>query len=185
MVCTFSPLLCVYFCELHLILASFHYVCYICKNRVQNMNQRLQQFLSAENISQAQFADSIEVARASVSHVLAGRNRPGYDFIRSIAEHYPKLNLEWLITGKGKMYKLDSPAAVIPVPAAVEPAAAATLFGDNSFGPEEKEEDILPPPVKAAPEAREAPSNEDLPVSGRSIARIIVFYDDNTYQELK
>ena len=150
------------------------------------MNQRLQQFLSAENISQAQFADSIDVARASVSHVLAGRNRPGYDFIRSIAEHYPKLNLEWLITGKGKMYKQDSPAAVpAPVPVAAEPAAADSLFGDSSFATEEKEEDIPTPSVKAAPGAPETAPVKDLPAAGRSISRIIVFYDDNTYQELK
>ena len=150
------------------------------------MNQRLQQFLSAENISQAQFADSIDVARASVSHVLAGRNRPGYDFIRSIAEHYPKLNLEWLITGKGKMYKQDSPAAApAPVPVAAEPAAADSLFGDSSFANEEKEEDIPTPPVKAAPGAPEPAPINDLPAASRSISRIIVFYDDNTYQELK
>ena len=45
------------------------------------MNIRLQQFLSAENLSQAQFADIIGVARASVSHIIAGRNKPGFDFI--------------------------------------------------------------------------------------------------------
>lgn len=169
-----------------MVLAFFHYACYICENTVHNMNQRLQQFLSAENISQAQFADSIDVARASVSHVLAGRNRPGYDFIRSIAEHYPKLNLEWLITGKGKMYKQDSPAAVpAPAPVAAEPAAADSLFGDSSFATEEKEEDIPTPPVKAAPGAPETAPVKDLPAAGRSISRIIVFYDDNTYQELK
>jgi transcriptional regulator with XRE-family HTH domain len=152
------------------------------------MNQRLQQFLSAENISQAQFADSIDVARASVSHVLAGRNRPGYDFIRSIAEHYPKLNLEWLITGKGKMYKQDSPAvapAPSPLPATAEPATADSLFGDSSFATEEKEEDIPASPVKAAPGAPETAPVKDLPAASRSISRIIVFYDDNTYQELK
>ena len=59
------------------------------------------------------------------------------------------------------------------------------LFGESSFAPEEKEEEILPPPEKTAPEARESASSADLPVSGRSISRIIVFYDDNTYQELK
>ena len=118
--------------------------------------------------------------------MLAGRNRPGYDFIRSIAEHYPKLNLEWLITGKGKMYKQDSPAAVpAPVPVAAEPAAADSLFGDSSFATEEKEEDIPASPVKAAPGAPETAPVKDLPAAGRSISRIIVFYDDNTYQELK
>ena len=69
------------------------------------MNDRLQQFLTAENINQAQFADSIGVARASVSHILAGRNKPGYDFIQNMLKRYPDLNVEWLLTGQGKMYK--------------------------------------------------------------------------------
>ena len=69
------------------------------------MNTRLKQFLAAENISQSQFADTINVVRASVSHVLAGRNRPGYDFIKAIMLAYPHLNMDWLILGKGKMYR--------------------------------------------------------------------------------
>ena len=69
------------------------------------MNYRLQQFLSAENITQAQFADIIGVARASVSHIIAGRNKPGFDFIQNMSRHCPDLNLEWLINGKGRMYK--------------------------------------------------------------------------------
>ena len=68
------------------------------------MNTRLKQFLAAENISQSQFADTIKVVRASVSHVLSGRNNPGYDFIKAIMAAYPTLNMEWLILGKGKMY---------------------------------------------------------------------------------
>lgn len=68
------------------------------------MNKRLLQFLEAENITQTQLADTLDVAKASVSNILAGRNRPGYDFIESLMLHYPALNIEWLITGKGKMY---------------------------------------------------------------------------------
>jgi len=150
------------------------------------MNQRLQQFLSAENISQAQFADSIDVARASVSHVLAGRNKPGYDFIRSISVHYPKLNLEWLISGKGKMYKQDSPAVVQPAAPSVDEAASDTLFSDGLFGAQEPEKDTL---VRHEDKASPAPySKADTAVEephARSITRIIVFYDDNTFQELK
>ena len=69
------------------------------------MNNRLQQFLAAENISQSQFADTINVARASVSHILAGRNKPGWDFLNNMMRHYPNLNIEWLLNGTGKMYK--------------------------------------------------------------------------------
>ena len=72
------------------------------------MNTRLLKFLESENISQAQFADTIGVARASISHLVSGRNKPGYDFIERMALSYPSLNLEWLITGKGKMYKTEA-----------------------------------------------------------------------------
>lgn len=69
------------------------------------MKQRLEQFLSAENITKAQFADNIKVARAAVSHIIAGRNNPGYEFIVNTMSAYPQLNIEWLLTGEGKMYK--------------------------------------------------------------------------------
>lgn len=69
------------------------------------MNRRLLQFLQAENLTQTQFADILSVARGSVSHILSGRNKPGYDFLESLMLHYPALNLEWLLTGRGKMYK--------------------------------------------------------------------------------
>ena len=72
------------------------------------MNKRLSQFLQAENISQSQFADTLGVARGGVSHILSGRNRPGYDFLETLLLHYPSLNIDWVITGKGKMYKEDS-----------------------------------------------------------------------------
>ncbi|MCD8313548.1 MAG: helix-turn-helix transcriptional regulator [Bacteroidales bacterium] len=100
------------------------------------MNSRLQQFLSAENITQAQFADSINVARAGVSHIIAGRNKPSWDFLLNTMNRYPDLNIEWLMTGKGKMYKSparpddqapvetsvrsDSSAATQAVPSAID-----------------------------------------------------------------
>ena len=72
------------------------------------MNKRLQQFLAAENISQSKFAETLGVARAGVSHVLSGRNKPGFEFLDSLARNYPDLSLEWLISGRGRMYKFDS-----------------------------------------------------------------------------
>ena len=111
------------------------------------MNRRLQQFLQAENISQSQFADTLQVARASVSHILAGRNKPGYDFLESLYLHYPELNFEWLITGKGRMYR------------------------ENPLFPDETTVDTQ------NPDPHESERTE------RKIDRILVFYDDNTFEE--
>jgi len=106
------------------------------------MDKRLQQFLDAEHISQAQLADTLGVARASVSHILSGRNRPGFDFLEGIAIHFPDISMDWLLTGRGRMYK-GSPA---PIP--------------------ENRESAPPPPR-------------------RRVCKILVFYDDNTFDEFQ
>lgn len=149
------------------------------------MNRRLQQFLAAENISQSQFADEIGVARASISHILAGRNKPGFDFIESMARHYPTLNLEWLVLGSGKMYKTATEATPAPVQEhftpveklfadEVETAAIELATGSPSPAPEPQ------------PTERNTLRNKAQSIKGqRNISRIVIFYDDNTYQELK
>ena len=108
------------------------------------MNRRLLQFLQAENVTQTQFADTLGVARGSVSHILSGRNKPGYDFLESLLLHYPSLNMEWLLTGKGRMYGSSGPSeeAVqaqlpleIPRKEHSEPTVTKILvfYSDNSF----------------------------------------------------
>lgn len=147
------------------------------------MNKRLEQFLAAENISQAQFADTIEVARASVSHVLAGRNKPGYDFIKSISDHYPKVNLEWLINGKGKMYKDASPA-----PSVIASAEPVQSFNDDLFSGQISDNKEIDEPLNSdkqkSTETTSSVQRKEESVNQRNIAKVIIFYDDNTYQEL-
>lgn len=73
------------------------------------MNSRLQRFLDAENITQSQLAEKLGVAKASISHILAGRNKPGFDFIQSMAQCYPDMNLDWLIAEKEKCTRARQP----------------------------------------------------------------------------
>ena len=82
------------------------------------MNTRLKQFIAAENITQAQLADNLNVVRASVSHILAGRNKPGYEFLSGLMSNYPNLNIEWLMFGKGKMYKTQEQQTIFETPEA-------------------------------------------------------------------
>lgn len=142
------------------------------------MNTRLQQFLSAENISQSQFADTIGVARASVSHILAGRNKPGFDFIENMSKRFPALNLEWLITGKGKMYKQ-----------APEQKEMNIFDQTDLFSQEESISAPIPSPieVKIEPsiETKTIDNKKQSIKNQRNIVKIVVFYDDNTYQELR
>ena len=155
------------------------------------MNKRLLQFLAAENITQAQLADTIEVARASISHILSGRNKPSFDFIQRIGQHYPELNLEWLITGTGKMYKGSSHSPIVNQPEQNE--SEITLFQEeiSSFNTADNTpQSPINEPIKQAKPAKDNPrkqsiSTQVLPVAtNRKISKIVVFFDDNTFQEL-
>lgn len=161
------------------------------------MNQRLQQFLAAENITQSEFADTISVARASVSHVLAGRNNPGYDFIKSISAHYPNLSLDWLINGKGKMYKSSAPEIPSEPVKLTKSESAESIFSDELFENDDifgsvrenfslKASKPIEDEVKPAVQKSEIQPVSELKseVKPKNITRIVVFYDDGTFQEL-
>lgn len=69
------------------------------------MNSRLQQFLELENLTPARLADTLGIQRSGLSHILSGRNKPGYDFIFKLLTKFPAISAEWILTGKGKPYK--------------------------------------------------------------------------------
>ncbi len=155
------------------------------------MNTRLKHFLDAENISQSQFADTINVGRASISHVLSGRNNPSYDFVRAIMTAYPDLNIEWLMLGKGKMYKSTTPEVS---PAPVVPKIATSLFDDEEFEQDTTstvQESQISSPQYEVNESVQTSTNINTSretmqtiVKQRNVSKIIIMFDDGTFQEM-
>lgn len=146
------------------------------------MNTRLKQFLAAENITQAQFADSINVVRASVSHVLSGRNNPSFDFIKAMMMRYPNLNIDWLMFGKGRMYKDSSSSPEPDIPEDL-------LFPDIDI----EEAPRIQPPVQFEDKKDTVESSNDIKplneivqtiVNQRKVSKIIILFDDGTFQEM-
>ena len=166
------------------------------------MHNRLKQFLSAENITQAQFASTINIGRANISHVLSGRNKPGYDFIKAIMLGYPHLNINWLMLGTGKMYDLSLPPKEKPVADGTiifdEGDEELELFGRDDANdveiPEEEEsivedeatEQILNSPADIAllTSLKESVNTIQTPVKQRRVSKIVVLFDDGSFQEL-
>ena len=71
------------------------------------MNKRFQKWLDYNNINSNKLAEKINVSRATISHIISGRNKPSVDFLHKILKKYPDLNLNWLVTGVGSM-KIDN-----------------------------------------------------------------------------
>lgn len=145
------------------------------------MHNRLKQFLAAENITQAQFADRIKIGKANVSHVLAGRNKPGYDFITAMISGFPQLNLNWLFFGTGKMYSTAPSASV----------HAQEEKPHNSFDKEpdlffSNYDEVTVETLNIEPsfEMDRSVNLTQEPVKQRVVSKIIVLFDDGTYQEL-
>lgn len=165
------------------------------------MHNRLKQFLTAENITQAQFSNTIGIGKANISHVLAGRNKPGYDFIRAIITGYPHLNINWLLLGTGKMYNMTSrpPQEIHPQESVLPfehetPEDAFSLFDEDpqledrgESLPEAANTDaqgVINMDIKTFNSIKELVNNSQVPVKQRNVSKIIVLFDDGTYQEL-
>lgn len=144
------------------------------------MNTRLKQFLAAENITQAQFADRINVVRASVSHVLAGRNNPSFDFIKAMMAQYPSLNIEWLMFGRGKMYKENQSS---------QAAASELLFpevlNDTALSVPDSQPSVdIKESVESTTALKTLAEATQTYVTQRKVSKIIILFDDGTFQEL-
>jgi len=157
------------------------------------MNERLIAFLQAEELSSARFADIMKIQRSGVSHLLSGRNKPGYDFFEKFLRTFPTVNMEWLISGKGKMYKeeanpiVETKTVIKPLPRLEEP---------NLFSPKAEEHSppiapIPPSPPQSAPafSPPAAAFNQPQPFSDskpeaktdRRIEKVIILYNDGTF----
>ena len=148
------------------------------------MNNRLKQFLAAENITQAQFADTLNVVRASVSHVLSGRNNPGFDFIKAIMAKYPRLNIEWLIFGKGKMYKDTEIPKEEPKEERKDESLLFPTFEPMPRIDEIVDKDIIPYSEPATTEIDNLDNITQTIGKQRKVSKIIVLFDDGTFQEM-
>ena len=97
------------------------------------MYERLKNWMESEGLKPSTLADTIGVNRATISHILSGRNKPSIDFLEKLLGTYPNINANWLISGVGYM-----------------------------------QSDI----------------NEEELVSTKKIGKVVVFYDDNSFEQL-
>jgi plasmid maintenance system antidote protein VapI len=100
-------------------------------------------------------ADSIEVQRSSISHLLSGRNKPSLDFVLKILQKYPEVELYWLLNGKGSF------------PDKNETKKTPSLFS-NKTTPQKFEKEIT--------------KKEEIIEEKEEIEKIVIFYKNGTFK---
>ncbi len=140
------------------------------------MNERIREFLIAENKSSAHMAEEIGVQPSSISHILSGRNKPSLDFVIKMIEKYHFISTDWLLFGKGTMYRDIS---------------MQTLFDENPGNNKEHETEITEKETGRPEMEIPAVSNEytgkdsAVPKENKtsSVKRVVWFYNDNSFEE--
>ena len=140
------------------------------------MKERLQEFLKAENKTSAQFAEEIGVQASGISHILSGRNNPSLDFVLKMLEKYRFISTDWLLFGKGAMYK---------------DLKMQTLFEDEQLSSRKEDPKLTKNELYSSEfgfvnsEKEEVKTETVVPSQNRStsIKKIVWFYDNNSFEE--
>lgn len=131
------------------------------------MKEQLIKFLNSENISATKLADDIGVQRSSISHILSGRNKPSYDFIEKMLAKYPDLDADWLITGKGNMFKT-----------VVTPKVTPFISEPDLFSSVNKK-----PQANTVNKETEKPTHEIHVTNVNKVEKIVFFYSNGFFKE--
>ena len=76
--------------------------------------QRLQQVMDYYGLNAAAFADSLEIQRSGISHLLSERNKPSLDFILKLIEKFPEVDMYWITQGKGSFPRKEETHSISP-----------------------------------------------------------------------
>jgi transcriptional regulator with XRE-family HTH domain len=151
------------------------------------MRERIVKFIEKEGLTAAEFADKIGVQRSSVSHVLNGRNNPGFSFIQKILDTYPEINSRWLLTGAGDIYDTDVVNKKKNQKKAVgESDLFSTLENNNESQTPHAEKPVQKP--VAAEHTQQTESNQSttgIQQPGRKVVKVLIFYDDHTFEDFR
>ena len=129
-----------------------------------DISNRIQELIRKNQLNAAKFADRIGVQRSNLSHVLTGRNKPGLDFIEKVLLEFTDVDANWLISGKKQLGEGAGRAIT-------NENLQTTSVGDENL-PDNSERKNPSTSVQSAKESAK-------------VDKIIVFYNDNTFEEFK
>ena len=136
---------------------------------------RLKAVMDFYQISASSFAETIEVPRSSISHILSGRNNPSLDFVLKTIETYQEVDLYWLLKGIGSFPKSSSPL----VQTTNQKEKIQTSLKKTS-------EEAAKAEHQETEEKRIVHENEKSTTKHKSkIDKVLVFYTDGTFKEYR
>jgi len=139
------------------------------------IKDRIIQVMEHEGQSPSKFAETIGIQRASMSHIISGRNNPSLDVLMKIMEQFTYIDPDWLLFGRGDMTRGNKPIQ--------QPDLFTNMAINQPEGPARSEyrKEIG---VNSAKNTIKDTVNEKvitIEKPSRNVSKIMVFYTDNTF----
>lgn len=151
---------------------------------METEKDRIEKVMAEEGLNATQFASEIGIKSPTLSHILNGRNNPSLDVLKRILERYRTISSDWLILGIGQMHRgIKQPQTLSLFEENEENTSKPMSYEGNNaqnFGSEKntKEEKM----EKISDEVIRSVTNSQI---SKLVKKIIVYYDDNTFQEFE
>lgn len=140
--------------------------------------------MESQNMTQQTFSDFIGISSGSLSSIFNGRTNPTLNTVEAIRGKFPKINLDWLISGVGPMFHGDGVAEGVESTGGSSPSMEPMINFDNvppapthsSLGNANVQGmgNSSPGTVKTEIKYIDKPQ--------RQITEIRIFYNDQTYE---
>lgn len=153
------------------------------------MNERILLLLKEEGLTSGRLAELLGVQPSSISHLISGRNKPGFDFIASVLRRFPRIDPNWLILGEGEMYRQmasmpdfaeTSDASVTDRPFPLVDTAGLEISEKIALPESPAPSHYSPEKELSLPKSIECTANQ-IQVAEKQIDRIVIFYTDHTF----
>ena len=139
-----------------------------------NERDRIELLMKSYNLSPSQFADKTGIQRASVSHILSGRNKPSLDFLIKLKDVFPEYSFDWIILGK-KPITINDRTPIVKE----DSFKPIEIFDTIDEGYQDKQENTM---VETTISATDSKSIINEPGLSKNIKQIIYVYEDHTFE---
>lgn len=159
---------------------------------MDQITSRLQELIDSTGLNNKEFAEKIDLNPSIISHILSGRNKPSLKVIQQITNVYTNVNLHYLLTGAGQLFKPGREESRSPTP---EPASFNMQEGVRQVpapegvplytNPSASSNEEKPPSPEREEKSQITKVNTNVNRDSKTIERVIIFYSDKSMEEYR
>ena len=158
------------------------------------MKDRIFLLIETKELTFGKFADEIGVERSTMSHIKSDRSKPSLDMAQKVLERYPEVSAEWLILGRGPMFRQTNDSQELDLFSQIGLNDSKSEVNSDkvesiqaTISTESKKMDLLTEDSVNVVGKKEEQQRAFFipPKPERVVERVMIFYSDQTFEELK